>query len=66
MPTISSFYGIIIMMFLLDKEHNPPHIHAFYGEMSAAFKIEDGEIIKGEFPKKRNEISKTICKVIQK
>ena len=28
MPTISSFYGIIILMHLTSKEHNPPHIHA--------------------------------------
>ena len=24
MPTISCFYGIIIVMYLRDKEHNPP------------------------------------------
>ena len=24
MPTISSFYGITIVMFQKDKEHNPP------------------------------------------
>lgn len=63
MPTISSFYGIIIMMFLLDKEHNPPHIHAFYDEMSAAFKIEDGEIIKGEFPKNGKKLVKQFVKL---
>ena len=28
MPTISYFYGIIIVMYLRNKEHNPPHIHA--------------------------------------
>ena len=28
MPTISSFYGIIIVMYLRNKEHNPPHNHA--------------------------------------
>lgn len=27
MPTISVFYGIYIMMYLRNKEHNPPHIH---------------------------------------
>jgi hypothetical protein len=30
MPTISTFYGIIIRMFF--KEHAPPHFHAQYGE----------------------------------
>jgi hypothetical protein len=38
------FYGIIIMMYLRDKEHNPPHIHAFYGDQAASFYIADGEI----------------------
>ena len=32
MPTISRFYGILILMHLTQKEHNPPHIHAYYGE----------------------------------
>ena len=29
MPTISVFYGIAIKLYLREKEHNPPHIHAF-------------------------------------
>ena len=28
MPEISRFYGIIIKMYFIDNEHNPPHIHA--------------------------------------
>ena len=51
LPTISSFYGIIILMHLTSKEHNPPHIHAIYGEYEAIFYIETGEIYKGIFPK---------------
>ena len=58
MPTISYFYGIIIMMFLLDKEHNPPHIHAFYGEQEASFKIETGEILCGSFPRNGERLVK--------
>ena len=27
-PTICHFYGIIIVMYLRNKEHNPPHVHA--------------------------------------
>ena len=50
MPTISTFYGIIIMMYLKDKEHNPPHIHAFYGDQAATFYIANGEIYEGSFP----------------
>lgn len=47
MPTISVFYGIIIMMYLRDKEHNPPHIHAFYGNDAATFYISNGELFEG-------------------
>lgn len=32
MPVISRFEGIVIKMYLRQKEHNPPHIHAIYGE----------------------------------
>jgi hypothetical protein len=58
MPTIASFYGIVIMMFLLDKEHNPPHIHAFYGEFEASFTINDGLILNGNFPKNGRKLVK--------
>ncbi len=58
MPTISTFYGIIIMMYLKDKEHNPPHIHAFYGDKAASFFISTGEIYEGEFPKRAQKMVK--------
>lgn len=58
MPTISVFYGITIMMYLRDKEHNPPHIHAFYGNEAASFLIEDGKIYEGNFPKRAQKLVK--------
>ena len=36
MPVISRFYGIIIKMYFQQKEHNPPHFHAIYGESNKA------------------------------
>ena len=36
MPVLSRFYGIIIRMYFQQAEHNPPHIHALYGEDMAA------------------------------
>jgi len=39
MPTISSFYGIIIQMYWND--HAPPHFHAIYGEYKATINIEE-------------------------
>ncbi len=45
MPVRARFYGIVIRMYFLSSEHNPPHIHAIYGENSAAVDIQTGHII---------------------
>ena len=37
-------------MYFLGSEHNPPHVHAIYGEDTAAFDIRTGEIIEGGMP----------------
>lgn len=58
MPTISSFYGIIIVMYLRNKEHNPPHIHAITQDFDAPFLIETGEIMEGDFPPKAKALVK--------
>ena len=52
MPTICNFNGILIMMYLKDKEHNPPYVHAFTQDFDAPFLIENGELIEGDFPLK--------------
>ena len=54
MPTISLFYGILIRMHA-QKEHNPKHFHAQYGEYDAVFNF-DGEILEGEFPPKQAKL----------
>ena len=58
MPTISYFYGIIIVMYLRNREHNPPHIHAITQDFDAPFLIETGEIMEGEFPPKAKSLVK--------
>lgn len=50
MPTISMFYGIIVRMYYID--HNPGHIHVFYGDNVAKLNFE-GKIIEGKFPTKQ-------------
>lgn len=50
MPALARFYGIVIKMYFLQDEHNPPHIHAFYGEQVAAVDIRTGQIIEGSLP----------------
>ena len=52
MPVLSRFYGIIIRMYFQQAEHNPPHIHALYGEDMAAVDIQTGEILEGQLPPK--------------
>ena len=54
MPTISMFYGIIILMYFYgNKNHNTPHIHAEYAEYEASIAIETGEVLSGSLPAKK-------------
>ena len=66
MPTISVFYGIAIKLYLREKEHNPPHIHAFYGNESASFFISNGEIYEGSFPSRAKKMVKEFILLYQK
>jgi hypothetical protein len=52
MPVLSRFYGIVIRMYFQQAEHNPPHIHALYGEDMAALNIQTGEVLEGSLPPK--------------
>ena len=53
MPEIYRFLGIIITMYPLGADHNPPHIHARYGEYDAKFDIETLKLIDGTMPSKK-------------
>jgi len=50
MPVLARFYGIVIRMYFLGAEHNPPHIHAIYGDDTAALDIRTGEMLDGNLP----------------
>lgn len=39
-------------MFLMKREHNPPHIHAMYGEYVSLIDIPTGKVLEGDLPKK--------------
>jgi len=57
MPTISMFYGIIVMMFFRDnKPHNLPHIHVRYQDKKAVIDIQNGSILDGDFPVKQMKL----------
>lgn len=52
MPVLSRFYGIIIRMYFLQSEHNPPHIHAIYNDDVAAIDFMTGKVLEGSLPPK--------------
>lgn len=57
-------------MYYLGSEHNPPHVHAIYGEYAAAFDVRTGEIIEGDMPKRATEmirewISTNRCELLE-
>ena len=52
MPVLCRFYGIVIRMYFQQAEHNPPHIHALYGEDMAEIVIRTGEVLEGHLPPK--------------
>ena len=39
-------------MYFQQAEHNPPHIHALYGEDMAAIDIQTGAVLEGHLPPK--------------
>lgn len=50
MPTISSFYGILIRMYWDD--HAPPHFHALYAEHKAVVEIRTLNVLEGYLPRR--------------
>ncbi len=50
MPTISTFYGILIQMFWGD--HAPPHFHALYAEHEVLININTLEVMQGTMPRR--------------
>ena len=65
MPVISRFNGIVIKMYLRQKEHNPPHLHAIYGEYIGMFSLENGEMFEGDIPSKAQILIKAFIKYYQ-
>lgn len=50
MPTISTFFGIVIRMYY--REHMPPHFHAIYGDEEAAVSIGTLEVLEGRLTRR--------------
>lgn len=58
MPVIARFHGIVVKMYLRKKEHNPPHLHAIYGDYIGMFSLSDGEMFEGDIPIKEQKMIK--------
>lgn len=58
MPVISRFHGIVIKMYLRQKEHNPPHIHAICDDCIGMFSLPDGEMFEGDLGNKEQKAVK--------
>lgn len=58
MPVVARFYGVVLRMYLRQKEHNPPHIHAVYGDYVGCFSMKDGEMFEGDMPQKVQQMIK--------
>ena len=52
MPILARFYGIVIKMYFLQSEHNPPHIHAIYNDDVAAIDYMTGDVLEEYLPVK--------------
>ena len=50
------FFGIIIRMYYAPKEHNPPHVHAYYQDDKASFGIQDCELLEGNMPSRQTRM----------
>ena len=53
---ITRFYGLTVKMYLLGKEHNPPHIHVVYGEYLGVIDIRTSKMLEGDLPNKALKI----------
>jgi hypothetical protein len=62
MPTLSTFFGIIIRM--CHDDHPPPHIHVEYQGFEALVDIASGRISAGDLPRKVAAIVQEWCLVL--
>lgn len=47
-PLLTYLEGVRV--FMNPDEHNPPHLHAQYGEEEALIALNTGEVLKGSLP----------------
>lgn len=50
MPELSRFFGIVIRMYVEGGQHHAAHFHAYYGDNSAVFAVDELELIAAFLP----------------
>lgn len=58
MPTIFRLFDLKIVMNNRGREHNPPHVHAYYNDDLAVIEINSGNLIQGYIPSSQLKIAK--------
>lgn len=54
MPSIASFYGIVIYMYFEPRAaHRLPHFHAYYGDYTASVSIDPPNLLEGALPRRQ-------------
>ena len=48
MPVISRFFGMVVKMYFIDSEHNPPHVHIIHEDTVGMIAIKDGKMLNGD------------------
>lgn len=57
MPEVSRFFGIIIRMFTeTGAQHQVPHLHAYYQDHRATYRIDSGELMAGSLPRRQERL----------
>ena len=57
MPELSRFLGIIIRMFTeTGTQHHVPHLHAYYQDHRATFRLDNGELLAGLLPRRQQRL----------
>ena len=66
MPVITRFYGMVVKMYLLGKEHNPPHIHFLYDDYNGVIDLKTLTVLEGDLPGKALSMALEWTKLHQK
>jgi len=54
LPTLSRFYGIVILMY--HRDHEPAHFHARYGGYRAVIGIDPLRVLRGTLPRRAQSL----------